>query len=108
MLSVLSFCLRTAAAAPLELLESWHRLTSTAFRLAVACLYYVVTPPPGTLPSVPPWLISELAGFLKRGEAQEEEGKDEEGAVRCSKQKLFAPVGNSLISQDKLRTCTAI
>jgi len=53
-------------------------------------------------------LISELAGFLKRGEAQEEEGKEEEGAVRCSKQKLFAPVGNSLISQDKLRTCTAI
>ena len=30
------FCLRTAAAAPLEPLESWHRLTSTAFRLALA------------------------------------------------------------------------
>ena len=32
------FCLRTAAAAAaaLEPLESWHRLTSTAFRLALA------------------------------------------------------------------------
>lgn len=28
-----------------------------------------MTPPPGTIPSVPPWLIAELAGFLARGEA---------------------------------------
>eukprot|EP01043_Picozoa_sp_COSAG02_P044451 COSAG02_NODE_3973_length_5970_cov_1.807529_2_plen_137_part_00 len=26
-----------------------------------------MTPPPGTNASVPPWLIAELAGFLKRG-----------------------------------------
>ena len=26
-----------------------------------------MTPPPGTIPHIPPWFISELAGFLKRG-----------------------------------------
>jgi len=26
-----------------------------------------MTPPPGTIPSIPPWLITELAGFLARG-----------------------------------------
>eukprot|EP01052_Picozoa_sp_SAG31_P047387 SAG31_NODE_9468_length_1273_cov_0.893526_2_plen_156_part_00 len=26
-----------------------------------------MTPPPGTTASVPPWLMSELAGFLRRG-----------------------------------------
>ena len=26
-----------------------------------------MTPPPGTVASVPPWLIQELAGFLSRG-----------------------------------------
>eukprot|EP00038_Savillea_parva_P010499 m.190757 g.190757 ORF g.190757 m.190757 type:complete len:405 (-) comp18120_c0_seq1:2038-3252(-) len=26
-----------------------------------------LTPPPGTVPSIPPWLIDELAGFLARG-----------------------------------------
>ena len=29
-----------------------------------------MTPPPGTTASVPPWLMSELAGFLKRGQEQ--------------------------------------
>ena len=26
-----------------------------------------MTPPKGTVPSIPPWLLEELAGFLKRG-----------------------------------------
>ena len=29
-----------------------------------------MTPPPGTVAAVPPWLLSELAGFLARGKAQ--------------------------------------
>ena len=30
-----------------------------------------MTPPPGTTASIPDWLLSELAGFLKRGELEE-------------------------------------
>ena len=39
-----------------------------------------MTPPPGTTASIPEWLLSELAGFLKRGEETNAEpfGEDRE------------------------------
>ena len=37
-----------------------------------------MTPPPGTTASIPDWLLSELAGFLKRGEELELEEGDED------------------------------
>ena len=35
-----------------------------------------LTPPPGTTAHIPDWLLSELAGFLKRGEELEEGDED--------------------------------
>ena len=37
-----------------------------------------MTPPPGTTASIPEWLLSELAGFLKRGEETNAEPFDED------------------------------
>ena len=53
-----------------------------------------MTPPPGTVASVPPWFISELAGFLKRGgerTATATEEEEEESAVRDQVLSLLNP-----------------
>ena len=43
-----------------------------------------MTPPPGTTASIPEWLLSELAGFLKRGEETNAEPFGEDRDRRLS------------------------
>ena len=59
-----------------------------------------MTPPPGTTASIPDWLLSELVGFLKRGEELEEGDEDRRMVIEEHKLDLEGAI-------PRQRTCTS-